>query len=259
MLLQGKNALVTGASKGIGRAIALAFAHEGAALVATARNATELESLKVEIADAGGVCHTIVQSLDQAGAVDNVLDFVKTRLGPLDILVNNAGIGSSQQPMLVSDYDDAFWNLMMHVNLTVPYLFMRKALPEMKERRYGRIINVASINGKVPSTYGCAYTASKHGLLGLTKTVAAENVAHGITANSICPGPVVSKLNDGRIAFDAKRAGVSFKEQERKMTGLGRRLVPEEVAPLAVYLASDGSATMTGQSLNIDAGIVMAA
>ncbi len=259
MQLQGKNALVTGASKGIGRAIALAFAQEGAALAATARNAEELESLQAEIAAAGGTCHTIVQSLEQEGAVDNVLAFIKAHLGPLHILVNNAGIGSSQQPMLVSDYDDEFWNLMMYVNLTVPYLFIRKALPEMKARQYGRIINIASINGKVPSSYGCAYTASKHGLLGLTKTVAVENVAHGITANSICPGPVVSKLNNARIEFDAQQAGVSFEEQEKKMTGLGRRLVPEEVAPLAVYLASDGSATMTGQSLNIDAGNVMAA
>ena len=259
MQLQGKNALVTGASKGIGRAIALAFAKEGAALVTTARNAEELESLQAEITEAGGTCHTIVQSLEQEGAVDHVLAFVKARLGPLHILVNNAGIGSSQQPMLVSDYDDEFWNLMMYVNLTVPYLFIRKVLPEMKARQYGRIINVASINGKVPSSYGCAYTASKHGLLGLTKTVAVENVAHGITANSICPGPVVSKLNNARIEFDAQRAGVSFEEQAKKMTGLGRRLVPEEVAPLAVYLASDGSATMTGQSLNIDAGNLMAA
>ena len=259
MQLLNKNALVTGASKGIGRAIALAFAKEGADLAVTARNAEELESLRTEIEGAGGSCHAFVQSLEEEGAVDNVLAFVKDRLGPLQILVNNAGIGSSQQPMLVSEYDDAFWNLMMHINLTVPYLFIRKALPEMKDRQYGRIINVASINGKVPSVYGCAYTASKHGLLGLTKTVALENVAHGITANSICPGPVVSKLNNARIAFDAQRTGVSFEEMEEKMTGLGRRLVPAEVAPLAVYLASDGSATMTGQSLNIDAGILMAA
>ncbi len=259
MQLQGKNALVTGASKGIGRAIALAFAQEGAALVATARNAEELDSLKAEIEGAGGTCHTLVQRLEQEGAVDRVLAFATNHLGPLHILVNNAGIGSSQQPMLVAEYDDAFWNLMMHVNLTVPYLFIRKVLPEMKARRYGRIINIASINGKIPSSYGCAYTASKHGLLGLTKTVAVENVAYGITANSICPGPVVSKLNNARIAFDAQRTGVSFAEQEKTMTGLGRRLVPEEVAPLAVYLASDGAATMTGQSLNIDAGILMAA
>lgn len=259
MRLQGKNALVTGASKGIGRAIALAFAHEEAALVATARNAEELASLQTEIAGAGGTCHTIVQNLEQEGAVDNVLAYVETRLGALDILVNNAGIGSSRQPMLVSDYDDAFWNLLLYVNLTVPYLFIRKVLPEMKARQYGRIVNVASINGKVPSPYGCAYAASKHGLLGLTKTVAVENVAHGITANAICPGPVVSKLNDARIEFDAKRAGVSFEEQEKTTTGLGRRLTPAEVAPLAVYLASADSATMTGQALNIDAGNLTAA
>lgn len=259
MQLQGKTALVTGASKGIGRAIALAFVKEGAQLIATARNAQELQSLQEETAAAGGTCHTLVQSLDEDGAVDRVLEFCEERAGPLHILVNNAGMGSSARPMLVSEYDDSFWNLLMLVNLTVPYLFIRKTLPGMREREYGRIINIASINGKVPSAFGCAYTASKHGLLGLTKTVAVENVGHGITANSICPGPVVSKLNDGRIAFDAERAGVSFEEQEKQATGLGRRLVPEEVAPLAVYLASDSSATMTGQAINIDAGICMAA
>ncbi len=259
MKLTGKNALVTGATKGIGRAIALAFAQEGATLIVTGRNTSELASLKQEVTDLGGVCHTIAADLAVPAAAGTVWDYAKQVSGDIHILVNNAGMGSSAKPMLVAEYDDAFWTQMLYVNLTVPYILIRKALPEMIERQHGRIINVASINGKIPTVYGCAYAASKHGLLGLTKTVALENVGHGITANSICPGPVATVLNDARVEFDAARAGRSFQEQEQTMTGLGRRLVPAEIAPLAVYLASDDSATMTGQSLNIDAGICMAA
>ncbi len=259
MKLAGKNALVTGATKGIGRAIALAFAKEGAGLIVTGRNTSELTSLEQEVRGLGGVCHTVAADLAEPEAASNVWDFAKQAGGDIHILVNNAGMGSSAKPMLVAEYDDEFWTQMLYVNLTVPYILIRKALPEMIQRQHGRIINVASINGKIPSVYGCAYAASKHGLLGLTKTVAVENVGHGITANSICPGPVATLLNDIRVQFDAEQAGRSFEEQEKTMTGLGRRLVPEEIAPLAVYLASDDAATMTGQSLNIDAGICMAA
>ncbi len=259
MKLTARNALVTGATKGIGRAIALAFAKEGAALIVTGRNTSELASLQQEVNDLGGVCHTIAADLADAEAAGTVWSFAQQTVGDIHILVNNAGMGSSANPMLVADYDDEFWTRTLYVNLTVPYILTRKALPGMIERQHGRIINVASINGKIPSVYGCAYTASKHGLLGLTKTVAIENVGHGITANAICPGPVATVLNDARVEFDATRAGRSFQEQEQTMTGLGRRLVPDEIAPLAVYLASDDAATMTGQSLNIDAGICMAA
>ncbi len=259
MKLTGKNALVTGATKGIGRAIALAFAREGAALIATGRNTDELVSLQQEVEHLGSSCHTLAADLAAPEAASTVWDFAQQTTGHIHILVNNAGMGSSAKPMLVAEYDDDFWIRMLYVNLTVPYILIRKALPAMIAQQQGRIINIASINGKIPSSYGCAYAASKHGLLGLTKTVAIENVRHGITANAICPGPVATVLNNIRVQFDADRAGRSFEEQEKTMTGLGRRLVPDEIAPLAVYLASDESATMTGQALNIDAGICMAA
>ena len=259
MTLKGRNALITGATKGIGRAIALAMATAGADIAATGRDEGELASLKGAVEQSGRNCHIQAIDLSRKDAAARVFEFAKQTCGDIHILVNNAGIGSSQQPMLVADYDDAFWHLMMHVNLTVPYQLMRMALAEMIARKHGRIINVASINGKVPTTHGLAYNASKHGLLGATKTVALENVSHGITANAICPGPVVSKLNNARIQFDADRLGRSFEEQEQTMTGHGRRMVPDEIAPLAVFLAGDGAAMINGQSLNVDAGIVMAA
>ena len=257
MRLEGRNALITGASKGIGRAIALAYAREGANLAVTGRTVDELESLRQDVRGMGVKCTVFVADLAEAGAVDAVYGAARAALGPIEILVNNAGVGSSANPKPVVAYDDDFWNLLLYVNLTVPYLLCKRVLPEMLEATYGRIINVASINGKIGSFHGAAYAASKHGLLGLTRTLAMETVGDGITVNAICPGPVHTLINDVRIAYDARRLGVTVEEFEKKMTPMGRRLEAEEVAPLAIYLGSDESATMTGQAINIDGGVLM--
>ena len=178
-------------------------------------------------------------------------------LGDVHILVNNAGLGSSADPQPVVEYDDDFWQRLLFVNLTVPYLLCKRALPAMIERGAGRIVNVSSINGKIGSFHGAAYAASKHGLLGLTRTLAMETAAQGITVNAICPGPVRTRMNNIRMAYDAERRGTSVEQLEAGVTPLGRRLEPDEIAPLAVYLASDDSAAMTGQALNIDGGVLM--
>jgi NAD(P)-dependent dehydrogenase (short-subunit alcohol dehydrogenase family) len=255
--LKGNCALITGASKGIGRAIALAFAAEGADLAVTGRNEGELRSL-AEAAEAQGVrCVVIAADLAERGAAAKVYEQAHAGLGPIQILVNNAGVGSSANPKPVIQYDDDFWEMMMYVNLTVPYLLSKAALPEMVAAHYGRIVNIASINGKMGALHGAAYAASKHGLLGLTRTLAMEMVKDGITVNAICPGPVHTLINDLRVQYDAQRLGKSFAEMETVMTPMGRRLEPDEIAPLAVYLASKESAPMTGQAINIDGGILM--
>jgi NAD(P)-dependent dehydrogenase (short-subunit alcohol dehydrogenase family) len=176
----------------------------------------------------------------------------------VDILVNNAGVGSSASPRPVVDFDDDFWDLSLAVNLTAPYLLCKAVLPAMLARRWGRILTVASINGKIGSLHGAAYAASKHGVLGLTRSLALEVARDGITVNALCPGPVRTVMNDRRIAYDAQRRGVTFAEQEAGLMPIGRRLEPEEVAPLAVYLASDEARVVTGQAFNICGGVLMA-
>jgi NAD(P)-dependent dehydrogenase (short-subunit alcohol dehydrogenase family) len=128
----------------------------------------------------------------------------------------------------------------------------------MIERRYGRIIQVASIAGKAGTLHGAAYSASKHGLLGLTRTLAIETAAYGITVNAICPGPVHTLMNDKRIAYDAERLGKTVEALAASSTPIGRRLEPDEIAPLVLYLAGRAAAVVTGQAINVDGGVLMA-
>ena len=256
--LKGRVAMVTGSGRGIGRAIAEAFAAQGASVAITARTSAELEEVAHEITRAGGRALVIAADLAATDAAARLVAATTAGLGPIDILVNNAGIGSSADPRAFADYDDAFWDRTLTLNLTAPYRLCKAVLPAMRHKRWGRIINVSSINGKVPSLHGAAYTASKHGLLGLTKTLALEMAREGITVNAICPGPVHTVMNDRRIEYDARRRGVSFDDIERDMTPIGGRLEPADVAPLAVYLASDEAHMVTGQAYNVDGGVLMA-
>jgi NAD(P)-dependent dehydrogenase (short-subunit alcohol dehydrogenase family) len=256
--LQDRVALVTGGGRGIGRAIGLAFAREGARVAVTARTAPELDEVVGAIRAGGGQAVALAADLAERVTPARLVQEVAAQLGPVDILVNNAGVGSSASPRPVVDFDDDFWDLSLAVNLTAPYRLCKAALPAMLARRWGRILTVASINGKIGSLHGAAYAASKHGVLGLTRSLALEVARDGITVNALCPGPVRTVMNDRRIAYDAQRRGVTFAEQEAGLTPIGRRLEPDEVAPLAVYLASDEARVVTGQAFNICGGVLMA-
>ena len=167
--LKDRIALVTGAGRGIGRAIALGSAQAGAKVGVTARTAAEVEGAVAVIHKAGGHAVAIVADLVQKDAPAKVIEQMTAKLGPVNILVNNAGIGSSTNPKPVADFNDEFWELTLNLNLTVPYKLSKAVLPHMRGQHWGRIINIASINSKMPSLHGAAYAASKHGLLGLTR------------------------------------------------------------------------------------------
>ncbi len=257
MKLQDQTALVTGSSRGIGEAIARAFAAEGAQVAITGRSAQELEALRKEFNRVGVRCESIVADLTQKGSVEKVWSQATQAFGHIDILVNNAGMGSGANPKPVVDFSDDIWETLLYVNLTVPYLFSKKALPSMIERKYGRIIMTASVNSKIGLVHGVAYAASKHGLLGLMRTLAMETAKQGITVNAICPGPVRTRMNNLRVEYDARRLGKSVAEFEANLTAIGRRLDAQEIAPLAVYLASREASVVTGQAFNIDGGLLM--
>ncbi len=255
--LKDRVALVTGAGRGIGRAIALALADAGARVGITARTAEELDDVVSVIRKGGGEALAVVADLGRKGAPTDVLQQMQAKLGAVDVLVNNAGIGSSSDPRPIAQFNDDFWDLTILLNLTVPYQLSKAVLPTMHAKKWGRIINIASINGKTPSLHGAAYAASKHGLLGLTRTLALEVAKEGITVNAICPGPVHTLMNDRRLEYDAKRRGISFAEVEQGMTPIGGRLEPEDIAPMAVYLASNEARMITGQAYNICGGVLL--
>ncbi|MCY3758618.1 MAG: SDR family NAD(P)-dependent oxidoreductase [Acidobacteria bacterium] len=255
--LKGKTSLITGASRGIGRAIALGFAAQGARVAVTARTVQDLDSLVQEIRASGREAVAIPADLLDLSSVAGLVGLAEEELGSLDILVNNAGLGSSSDPRPVVDFDDRFWDRSLALNLTAPYLLCKAVLPSMIRKKRGRIINIASIASRRPQIHGAAYAASKHGLLGLTRTLALEVARDGITVNAICPGPVQTEMNDRRIQYDSGRLGIEFSELEAAITPIGRRLQPPEIVPMAILLASDDSAAITGQAFNICGGMAM--
>jgi NAD(P)-dependent dehydrogenase (short-subunit alcohol dehydrogenase family) len=255
---QGRIALVTGAGRGIGRASALALAAAGTRVVATARSADELDAVVSAVAAAGGEAAALPCDLTDRVQSLALVERAAAVFGPIDILVNNAGIGSSADPRPLAEYRDSFWDETLEVNLTVPYLLSKAVLPHMRGQRWGRIVTVASINGRIPSPHSGAYVASKHGVIGLMRTLALEVAAEGITVNCVNPGPVRTRVNDLRLAYDATRLGRAVEEYERTLTPIGGRLEPEDIAEMVVYLAGDGARMITGQAYNVDGGVNMA-
>jgi NAD(P)-dependent dehydrogenase (short-subunit alcohol dehydrogenase family) len=255
--LAGKRAVVTGASKGIGRAIALALAGVGADVALSARTSGDLEEVKASVEAVGRQALVIPCDVTDPSAVTHGLaGGVLKAWGAIDILVNNAGNAGSAKFL---NHPDELWHRMLAINLTSVYLVTKAFVPSMIERRAGRIMTVASIAGKVGGKYITAYTAAKHGVVGLTRALAVELNPYNITVNAICPGYVDTPMTDASIANMVTRARMTSEEARQaleRMSPQNRLIEPDEVASLAVFLALDASKGITGQAINVDGGEV---
>jgi NAD(P)-dependent dehydrogenase (short-subunit alcohol dehydrogenase family) len=256
--LSNRCAWITGAGRGIGRAVAIALASAGARIVVSARTESELRRVAESIVTGGGEAYAIPCDVADAEAVRRAFDAAVAACGRIDILVNNAGFAESA-PLARTEPD--LWNKTLTINLTGTYYCTRAAIGPMVARRMGRIINIASIAGRVGFRYTSAYCAAKHGVLGFTRAVALEVADKGVTVNAICPGWTDTDMTTGSIDRIVRLTGRSREDARRQleqMNPLGRLIQPEEVAAVAVFLASPEADAITGQAYNVDGGEVMA-
>jgi 3-hydroxybutyrate dehydrogenase len=254
-MLEGRIALVTGAASGIGREIAEQLAREGAQVTLADKDgagaARAAEALAAQGLAAEGVGCDVTREAELASALDGVVQ----AHGRLDVLVNNAGL---QHVALIEEFPTEKFELLVRVMLVAPFMALKHVFPAMKRQRYGRIVNVASINGLVGFAGKAAYNSAKHGLIGLTKVAALEGAAHGITVNALCPGYVDTPLVRNQFVDLARTRGVPLERVLEDvlypLVPLRRLLTPREVADYAVFLASDRAAGVTGSAVIIDGG-----
>ncbi|MET3354855.1 3-hydroxybutyrate dehydrogenase [Xanthobacter autotrophicus] len=258
-MLKGKVAVVTGSTSGIGLAYARAFAKEGANIVLNGLGdaaAIEKERTAIE-SDFGVKCLYSPANMLKPDEIAGMVQLAETELGACDILVNNAGI---QHVAPIEEFPIDTWNTIIAINLSAAFFAMRAAIPGMKARKWGRIINTASAHALVASPFKSAYVSAKHGIAGLTKTAALETATFGITVNAICPGYVWTPLVEKQIPDTAKARGMT-EEQVKKEVILAAQptkefVTVEEVAAYAVFLASDNARSITGAMQQIDGGWV---
>ena len=256
-MLKGKTALVTGSTSGIGLAMAEALAREGADIMLNGLgDAAEIETTRAGVEKRTGANVSFMgANLMKADACADLVAGTVKEFGRLDILINNAGM---QFVSPIEEFPVEKWDAIMALNLSAPFHTIRAALPVMKNNGWGRIINTGSAHSLVASPFKSAYVAAKHGLAGLTKTVALEAAEHGVTCNTICPGYVSTELVDNQIADTAKARGMTEKEVIQKVILEAQPtkdfVTVEQIAALTVFLCSDAAASMTGNILPIDGG-----
>lgn len=246
--LDGRVSLVTGASRGIGRAIALEMAKEGAKIIGNATTSSSLSGLEKELDELGADYVMIPADLSTADGCLSLIKAAAESMGRIDILVNNAGINIVKNIEAITLQD---WESVINVNLRAPFLCSKYASELMKKQRYGRIINIASIASFVSMPGRSAYNSSKAGILGLTRTLAIELAPYGVTVNAIAPGLVETDMLRERIAEGSLRL-----EELLRRVPLGRLGRPEDIARTAVFLASEDSSYITGQVIVVDGGFL---
>jgi NAD(P)-dependent dehydrogenase (short-subunit alcohol dehydrogenase family) len=254
MTLADRVAIVTGAGTGIGRAVALALAQTGAHVVAVDIDGKRAGATA---AAAGGRSLGLEVDVGDLGAIDRMVERAVATFGRIDVLVNNAGV---TRRAYIMDLTEADWDRIMRVNAKGVFFCLQRVAREMIPRRSGSIINIASIAGKgYAGTSNAIYAASKGSVISLTRTASQQLARHNINVNAICPGTTVTALSEANVAVRARDEGVSVEEMTKRRNAgipLGRPNEPEDVAALAVFLASPGARNITGQSLNVDGGII---
>ena len=254
--LKGKTAIVTGAGSGIGKAIALRLASEGVSVgVFDIREDAAAETVS-SIEAAGGKAVAVTCDItDYSAVVSSVADFEQAIGGGTDILVNNAGI---QYVAPIEEFPVSKWDAIIAINLSSAFHTTHHALPGMKQRNWGRIINIASVHGLVASTQKAAYVAAKHGIVGLTKVTALENARTGITCNAICPGWVLTPLVQKQVDARAEREGISNDAAKKALVSekqpSGEFVTPEQLAALAVFVCGPDASEVKGVAWNMDGG-----
>jgi 3-oxoacyl-[acyl-carrier protein] reductase len=246
MKLEGRVALVTGASQGIGHACALALAREGATVAVAARNRQKLDELASEINSAGGKTAAFVMDVTDEEQVKSAIKSAIAQFGKIDILVNNAGVTRDQLLMRMKRAD---WDTVLNTNLTSAYLCMQQVIGSMLKQRWGRIINITSVFGQMGQAGQANYAASKAGLIGLTMAMAREVASRNITCNAVAPGFIETSMTAA--------LSEEFKENAVKNIPLGRVGSPEDVASAVRFLASDDAAYITGHVLSVNGGLLM--
>ena len=249
MLLKGKTAIVTGGGRGIGRAIARKLAGEGAAVLVASRSSKEIDAVAAEIQQAGGRAKAVAADVSKLAECEKIVRATREAFGAIDILVNNAGILGPVAP--AEGTTPQQWDDVIAINLTSVFLMSRLVVPEMYERGSGAILNVSSIAAKAALPMNSAYAASKAGVSGLTRTMAAEGARKGVRVNAISPGPVGD--TDMWQELAAHLGPMSAHVVDRILQG--RLQTTDEIAAAALFLVSDHASVITGQILNVDGGM----
>ena len=258
-MIKGKSAVVTGSTSGIGLGIAKALASEGANVAINGfgdKAAIEKERVGLE-KEFGIKALYSPADMSKPAEISAMVGETEKNLGSLDVLVNNAGI---QHVANIEDFPIEKWDAVIAINLSSSFHTIRAAVPGMKKRKWGRIINIASAHGLVASPQKVAYVAAKHGLVGMTKVVAIETANAGITCNAICPGWVLTPMVQQQVDARAKASGKSVREEEIVLLSekqpMHQFTKPENIGALAVFLAGDAAASITGSAYSIDGGWV---